>query len=511
MKKIKTRFNVNEIKNDLCSYTRGLIPTYRVWVVVKSIVEHANAILGMQCNTIVFSHKHDKFWWTWSNKEIIEVGKQIWEKTKTKPEREKHFNMLIELCKNAVKASERIINTDLGVLDNEQLVTLHKTFYDECKEAHAVLTLDVDAVDIEPVRKLNQMLRTELQSNGVVNEQEFNKIYSQLVAPIYTSFVSREEAEMLKLLLQLQNGGVGVDFIEDSNYYSVLITLIHNFWWTSLGWENMDVRDIDDYINSLKEYEKNCQNIIARIVLIESHDELIRAQREELFVKYNLSSEIKNRLEFFDTYAYIHDYRKEMQVRTVYGFHQFLKEFSCRLKIDVKILDNYNYDEIYDFLAGKKTINDSENKKRKTAQVLLTKYGEIEQYSGEEALTIINQLWDLKVENNLEISGVCSSSGNAIGMVKICSGAKEALEKIRKGDILVCGMTLPDYVPAMRKAAAIVTDEGGITCHAAIVARELKIPCITSAKIATQTLKDGMIVEVDADHSIVRIIKQPEV
>jgi pyruvate,water dikinase len=67
-------------------------------------------------------------------------------------------------------------------------------------------------------------------------------------------------------------------------------------------------------------------------------------------------------------------------------------------------------------------------------------------------------------------------------------------------------MTRPDYVPAMKKAAAIVTNEGGITCHAAIVSRELGIPCIIGTKIATEVFKDGDVVEVNANHGWVRRI-----
>jgi pyruvate,water dikinase len=68
-------------------------------------------------------------------------------------------------------------------------------------------------------------------------------------------------------------------------------------------------------------------------------------------------------------------------------------------------------------------------------------------------------------------------------------------------------MTRPEFVPLMKKAIAIVTDEGGITCHAAIVSRELKKPCIIGTKVATQVLKDGDMVEVDANSGIVRILK----
>jgi pyruvate,water dikinase len=78
----------------------------------------------------------------------------------------------------------------------------------------------------------------------------------------------------------------------------------------------------------------------------------------------------------------------------------------------------------------------------------------------------------------------------------------------KKGEILVSAMTMQNYMPAMKKASAFVTDEGGITCHASIVSREMKKPCVIGTKIATQTLKNGDYIEVDADNGIVKILKK---
>ena len=75
--------------------------------------------------------------------------------------------------------------------------------------------------------------------------------------------------------------------------------------------------------------------------------------------------------------------------------------------------------------------------------------------------------------------------------------------RVEDGDILVTVMTNPDMVPAMRRASAVVTDEGGRTCHAAIVSRELGIPCIVGAKTASETLKEGMEITVDASRGVV--------
>lgn len=83
---------------------------------------------------------------------------------------------------------------------------------------------------------------------------------------------------------------------------------------------------------------------------------------------------------------------------------------------------------------------------------------------------------------------------------------KEEFNKFKEGDILITSMTRVEFVPLMKKAAAIVTDEGGITCHAAIVSRELKKPCIIGTKNATQVLKDGDFVEVNANEGRVTVL-----
>lgn len=102
-----------------------------------------------------------------------------------------------------------------------------------------------------------------------------------------------------------------------------------------------------------------------------------------------------------------------------------------------------------------------------------------------------------------ELKGQVAQKGKVRGAVRIVKN-KRQMENVAEGDILVSPMTTPDFLPAMKKAAAFVTDEGGIMCHAAIVAREMKKPCVIGTKIATQVLKDGDLVEVDAEKGIVR-------
>jgi len=96
------------------------------------------------------------------------------------------------------------------------------------------------------------------------------------------------------------------------------------------------------------------------------------------------------------------------------------------------------------------------------------------------------------------LSGISASPGIGSGYVKLLKSPKE-IDRIKAGDVLVAEMTSPDYVPAMKKAAAIVTNTGGQTSHAAIVSRELGIPCVVGTKLATSTLKEGDLVTVDGE------------
>jgi len=109
------------------------------------------------------------------------------------------------------------------------------------------------------------------------------------------------------------------------------------------------------------------------------------------------------------------------------------------------------------------------------------------------------------------LEGLGASPGIASGTVKIIHGRDE-LDKVLEGDILVTKMTEPDMVPAMKRSAAIVTDEGGMTCHAAIVSRELGTPAVVGTREATRLLKDGQTVTVDGQkgHVLLGALKAAE-
>ncbi len=105
-------------------------------------------------------------------------------------------------------------------------------------------------------------------------------------------------------------------------------------------------------------------------------------------------------------------------------------------------------------------------------------------------------------ETKILARGLGASPGIGVGPVKIIKSASE-IKRVEKGDVLVTEMTTPDYVPGMKRAAAIVTDTGGMTSHAAIVSRELGVPCVVGAAGATGILKEGELISVDGSSGIV--------
>lgn len=175
-------------------------------------------------------------------------------------------------------------------------------------------------------------------------------------------------------------------------------------------------------------------------------------------------------------------------------------------RIPVERLLYYTPLEFFDFLEMNKKVEDSILNERKRYYVLLLKNGEISLHLDKEAQKIENQVAASEyIEPITEIRGTVACKGKTKGSVRIVN-TRNQMKEMRKGEILVSIMTTPRLIHATHKASAIITDEGGITSHAAIVSRELDIPCIVGTKVATSVFKDGDLVEVDADKGIVRKI-----
>lgn len=182
-------------------------------------------------------------------------------------------------------------------------------------------------------------------------------------------------------------------------------------------------------------------------------------------------------------------------------------------------LDRCVTSEILTILSGKKI----ERKNLKESQLAFTVIdNKFREFFNEEAVAIEEHLHEhdprnQQIQRSKETSlfmGKSAYPGRVVGkVIKISENQYGKYKEIfnnKKNYILVTPMTRPEIVPFIKGAKAIITDEGGITCHAAIVARELKKPCIIGAKIATQVLQDGDDVEVDANRGVVKILKRKD-
>lgn len=163
--------------------------------------------------------------------------------------------------------------------------------------------------------------------------------------------------------------------------------------------------------------------------------------------------------------------------------------------------------EIKNFLSKNRLIDEDELFKRFNCYVLKIEKGKLRLCAGRQAEAMESiALKKIEYSKIKKLSGMPVQSGKIKGKVRVVISKKD-IKKLKENEIIVTPMTAVSYVPYLKNAKAIVTDEGGLTCHAAIISRELKKPCVIGTKIATKVLKDGNKVEVNANKGIVKKIK----
>ncbi|HCU70491.1 MAG TPA: hypothetical protein DIC35_01905 [Candidatus Moranbacteria bacterium] len=216
-----------------------------------------------------------------------------------------------------------------------------------------------------------------------------------------------------------------------------------------------------------------------------------------------------------DTIEKLSNIRFELRKEGEAVFYNFIgiliKEIGKRFDVKVTELYFYTYGEMILLLAENKKVRGDIIDRRKKGYILLIDSQKQTIVTGKGFINIFRKFKNHENNENKKLKGSIAVKGIARGKVRlIIHNRKDVSKKVlcfQKGEILVTEMTRPGTIMACNKAAAIITDEGGITCHAAIVARELGIPCIIGTKIATQVLHDGDLVEVDANEGIIRILK----
>jgi len=206
---------------------------------------------------------------------------------------------------------------------------------------------------------------------------------------------------------------------------------------------------------------------------------------------------------------------REHMNKMIFGSESFLNKalsiLSKQFEISIDDLFSYSTDEVFALYNGQKvdkTVLDD----RRTAYVFLATDSQITTLQGEKAKAFIFDFLS-EEEAKEELKGTVANPGKVIGKVKVLRYGPEEFDKVsgfiaemEKGDILVAETTSPEITSACKKASAILTNQGGLLSHAAIVSRELGIPCIVGFGNITKALKDGDLVEVDAERGVVKKI-----
>ncbi len=184
------------------------------------------------------------------------------------------------------------------------------------------------------------------------------------------------------------------------------------------------------------------------------------------------------------------------------GYGELLEEIQQRFSVNN--IEHWTYEELVRLLRGRQPrIPDR-------STYFMGRITQWKMVTGDRAAKLFRPLHQQLLHRDiLKLHGQVASKGFYQGRVKVIPFDIDAdyptlIRSMRKGDVLVTGSTGPEMILACKKAGAIVTEEGGITSHASIVSRELGIPCIIGTKIATEVLKDGDLVEVDAEKGIVK-------
>lgn len=197
----------------------------------------------------------------------------------------------------------------------------------------------------------------------------------------------------------------------------------------------------------------------------------------------------------------------DLQVELDYYFQKYLKKVLGKF-YDEKILEKLTYDEILEVIEKPQTINEYKNR-LKLVNICWQENGEvIKMYVDKKASnTLIKSVEKDELPEDNNITGNVAYKGVVEGIAYIIKN-KNDIKTFPRGYIMVASQTQPQYVPAIAKAAAIVTDIGGITSHAAIIAREFKIPAIVGTINGSKLIKNGDRLRVNANKGIVTIVEK---
>lgn len=445
--------------------------------------------LGYGFDAIVVYYEHDKCYFLYAWDDLHHIHDQLMAKVKADKE---YLAYLTE-------EDEKVCNESLLYFQGLDSIDLSKKSLEELQG----LLIQIDQAYANSISVSHMIegwtLTTEQKIRDTINSiTDDPHALVILTSPTFIPFQTKEQISMNSIANYVREKGlqhVGKKELDsDEQILSMLKDHQSSFFWINNSYASAKDLQVEDFLAELNEILKKPAK--------EFEDPRENKRKKDELLKKLESAELSELIQINDTIFRIHDRRKEYLTIGLHYIEMVLEELHKRTGFSRESLRYLLPLEVSKVESMKEELL-----RRREKCIHFSNAKEQNLYSGDEAEKYVSMFSELlKIEQSDTIKGSGASPGVVRGKVKVCRGESE-IAKVEKGDVLVACMTQPEFVPAMKKASAIVTDEGGLTCHAAIVSRELGIPCVIGTKSATKLLQDGDMVEVDADNGVVRKLK----
>jgi phosphohistidine swiveling domain-containing protein len=422
----------------------------------------------------LFLFKDSRMFFVNDQKDLLDAGEKVFVKYMLKADaRKKIYKEWKAVVGKLCKIEDKIQDIDLSKISNKQLLALWNEFHKEY--------IDFWTSGLVPELGnygYNKFFVSKLK--GMAPDGESLSLVEILTAPEKISFYQQEEIDLIK-----------TDYISKHQ---------KKYFWLKNSYNGAEILG-DEFFSKRKKRLSVDKEKEMKLKIKQAKQKKIWAKKH-----YGLSLEIMNIASAITAGIVWQDERKKYIFIALHFQDLMLKEIAKRFNYTPDILYHAWFGEIANIMTGKNLHQESEKRSKGYGVLYYKKCRSL--YATE-----IDYLW--KVYDGLhqmggevkELKGVVASKGKGNVTAKVCIMFNPSqVDDFEPGSILVAPMTSPEYIFAMRKAVAVITDVGGLTSHAAIVSRELGIPCVVGTKIATKILKNGQLVEVDVFKGVITIV-----
>lgn len=401
-------------------------------------------------------HVHDlvvsDYVWYYSKEDIQEGAQKSFEQWQ-------HSHKLNYIIKTFTEREHALIQA----AQESDIATFHKAYISYMPALFLIFIVD------NPLEaKMNELL------GNLLSPSETEQLMSQLNIPLQSNFYKQEEYDLV----------MAESITEHVKEYE---------------WLNARYGEETSY--TVQEAQKKLETIHKDEFLTHWEQEKNITRKAISYAKELLGKEQEVFVDFMQFIVYYRTQRTDIMNKAGYLFIPQLKRIASEVGLTYKELLHVTYEELISNNLPSKEIIDQ----RMKDFAMVLEDNTIKCVIGDECEQIRQHLKS-EADSVTEFKGTIAQKGIITGTARLVF-SKDDYATVQNGDILVTSMTTPNMVPIMKKTVAFVTDEGGITCHAAIISREMKKPCIIGTKIATQVLKNGDTIEVDANNGVVRIIQ----